>query len=333
MNIAVDELAISLLKKPLNECSTDELRQLVQQYPWFGPVQLLYAKKLQAGSPSLYEDQVQKASLYFQNRVWLQYLLNDNTANAIVAESKTSTEEKAPEQHIEQVKPEVFSETILNETKEADAILEQATEEPAEQIEMVAASHEPMQAETLIEQAKVEPATYNEPPAVLNQPDEAEIIPEPVKEEAAAQGESEPVLEIKQFRIEPVDTSKPLFTFEPYHTIDYFASQGIKFKEEDKPKDVFSQQLKSFTEWLKVMKRVPVSEITANTETGAEKKVEEMAEHSLAERHVLTEAMAEVWEKQGNKAKAEEIYLKLSLLDPLKSSYFAAKIEALKKTS
>ena len=43
--------------------------------------------------------------------------------------------------------------------------------------------------------------------------------------------------------------------------------------------------------------------------------------------------MAEVWKKQGNKAKAEEIYDKLSLLDPAKSSYFAAKIEELKKTS
>jgi len=41
--------------------------------------------------------------------------------------------------------------------------------------------------------------------------------------------------------------------------------------------------------------------------------------------------MAEVWEKQGNAAKAIEVYTKLSLLDPSKSLYFAAKIEDLKK--
>jgi hypothetical protein len=46
---------------------------------------------------------------------------------------------------------------------------------------------------------------------------------------------------------------------------------------------------------------------------------------------VVTEAMAEVWEKQGNKEKAVAIYTKLSLLDPSKSVYFAAKIEELKK--
>jgi hypothetical protein len=40
--------------------------------------------------------------------------------------------------------------------------------------------------------------------------------------------------------------------------------------------------------------------------------------------------MAEVWEKQGNLVKAKETYEKLSLLNPDKSSYFAAKIEHLK---
>ena len=55
-----------------------------------------------------------------------------------------------------------------------------------------------------------------------------------------------------------------------------------------------------------------------------------MAESSINDREVVTEAMAEVWEKQGNHAKAVEIYQKLSLLNPAKSSYFAAKIEQLK---
>ena len=122
--------------------------------------------------------------------------------------------------------------------------------------------------------------------------------------------------------------------FEPYHTVDYFASQGIKFREEDKPKDKFGQQLKSFTEWLKTLKKMPATEvIAASANSGNDKKVEQMAEFSVAERHVITEAMAEVWIKQGNRLKAEEIYRKLSLLDPSKSSYFAAKIEDLKKTS
>ena len=47
---------------------------------------------------------------------------------------------------------------------------------------------------------------------------------------------------------------KPLF--EPLYTSDYFASQGIKLSEEIKTDDKLGKQLKSFTEWLKTMKKV-----------------------------------------------------------------------------
>jgi len=129
---------------------------------------------------------------------------------------------------------------------------------------------------------------------------------------------------------EPVKTE---MLFEPFHTVDYFASQGIKFREEARPGDKFGQQLKSFTDWLKTMKRLPVTDLAKPAESVAEKKVVQLAEHSLEAGEVLTEAMAEVWEKQGNAVKAMEVYNKLSLLDPSKSHYFAAKIEELKKTT
>ncbi len=120
--------------------------------------------------------------------------------------------------------------------------------------------------------------------------------------------------------------------FEPFHTVDYFASQGIKFTEEEKPADKLGQQLKSFTEWLKTLRKTPDKEISIPVNLQTEQKVEKLAAHSLADREVVTEAMAEVWEKQGNKEKARAIYHKLSLLNPSKRSYFAAKIELLKNS-
>ena len=62
------------------------------------------------------------------------------------------------------------------------------------------------------------------------------------------------------------------------------------------------------------------------------KKVEKMAGASLTDREVVTESMAEVWEKQGNRQKAIEVYRKLSLLEPTKNAYFASKIDQLNKT-
>jgi hypothetical protein len=121
-------------------------------------------------------------------------------------------------------------------------------------------------------------------------------------------------------------------SFEPYHTVDYFASQGIKFSQEEKPVDRFGQQLKSFTEWIKTMKRLPPTEIEKNIDTTSEDKVLQLADRSITEGDVITEAMAEVWEKQGNKEKAIAVYDKLSLLNPSKSHYFAAKIEQLKNS-
>jgi hypothetical protein len=130
----------------------------------------------------------------------------------------------------------------------------------------------------------------------------------------------------------PIDISSntndlPL-AFEPFHTVDYFASQGIKPATEDVPKDKLGKQLKSFTEWLKTMKRIPPTEIPVN-EPLVERQVESMAAHSVQDADIVTESMAEVWLKQGNKEKAKATYQKLSLLDPSKSAYFAAKIQNL----
>lgn len=116
--------------------------------------------------------------------------------------------------------------------------------------------------------------------------------------------------------------------FEPMHMVDYFASQGIKLSEEAQAGDKLGKQLKSFTEWLKTMKKVHQQPAEA---TGiSDKKVEQLAEKSNKEDEVLTESMADVLAMQGKKERAREVYEKLSLLNPAKSAYFAAKIEQLK---
>ncbi len=126
--------------------------------------------------------------------------------------------------------------------------------------------------------------------------------------------------------------AKDELVFEPFHTVDYFASQGIRFKADEKPVDKFGQQLKSFTEWLKTLKKISDAVPAAIESVNPDLKVEQLAEHSIADREVVTEAMAEVWLKQGNTEQAAAVYRKLSLLNPSKSSYFAGLIEKLKTT-
>ena len=169
---------------------------------------------------------------------------------------------------------------------------------------------------------------------VLEEPDNDELVLEKANKEFVVASKKEKELVASQPALPIIEKAAPKdqsLVFEPYHTVDYFASQGIKTVIEEKPKDRFGQQLKSFTDWLKTIKQMPPQQIAAMTDTRSEQKVVELATHSLDEKNVVTEAMAEVWIKQGQPEKAMDIYRKLSLLNPSKSSYFASLIENLKK--
>ena len=140
--------------------------------------------------------------------------------------------------------------------------------------------------------------------------------------------------DVSQFKPDETFTLAPALDdvpiFEPLHTTDYFASQGIKISEEPVSNDKLGKQVKSFTEWLKSMKKIHPSKLAMQNE-GIEQLVQTAAERSNTEADIVTEAMADVLLQQGKSSKAIEIYEKLSLIYPAKSTYFAAKIESLKQ--
>jgi len=134
-----------------------------------------------------------------------------------------------------------------------------------------------------------------------------------------------------QFK-EPIETIEIAFETEIAIAAksDYFANQGIVMDLSKLPQDKFTQQLRSFTAWLKVLKQkegIPVMEEMAEQN---EKEIAAIAEKANTTADVITEAMAEIWLKQGNKRKAIDIYSKLSFIFPEKSVYFASRIEQIK---
>lgn len=127
------------------------------------------------------------------------------------------------------------------------------------------------------------------------------------------------------------DTKNAVVPIDPYYTIDYFASQGIKLELDQNPKDQLGQNLKKFTQWLKHMKKLGPEDATETiNRTETEADIQQIADSSNTVREVVTEAMATVLEKQGKRDKAIELYNKLTFLNPDKSTYFAAKIQKLK---
>lgn len=130
---------------------------------------------------------------------------------------------------------------------------------------------------------------------------------------------------------EPVAEDEPMpISPQAYHRIDYFASQGIRLEEQAGIQNAIDLKVRKFTDWLKEMKRISPHPVDLGTREESTAQVEGFAASSLeAKDEIVTEAMAEVLLKQGKIVEAKVIYEKLSLMNPSKSTYFAAKIEKL----
>jgi hypothetical protein len=128
----------------------------------------------------------------------------------------------------------------------------------------------------------------------------------------------------------PTDLDQ-LIPIEPYHTVDYFASQGIKLSQ-TLEKDELGKKVKSFTDWLRTMKKLQPE--SAETKSKEQLPVTPtVKDENIPSNVVITEALAEVYLKQGLTDKAIEVYNKLSLQNPANKHIFAAKISLIKENN
>ena len=137
--------------------------------------------------------------------------------------------------------------------------------------------------------------------------------------------------QLEDFKKPIEDNAKLEFENEHHHhTIDYFASQGIKIDLTKLTQDKLTIQMRRFTDWLKQMKKQDPNPQDLGTDPELEKAIMNIAKTSIEAREIVTETMADVFIKQGKVNKAIQLYIKLSFLDPQKSTYFATKIQQLK---
>lgn len=331
--------------RSLEEVPRDQLEGLVLEYPYASPLRLLYTKKLQLLRDPGYADQVSRTALYFNNPHWLNFQLWNREIKDLWDEAETAVEapqemriasQPSPElPTVEMVSPEPLSEAPQDEmanvepspeTLPLEMVYTASTPEAPEedglttqpitaipQEEMISSEilppqplkpwHEPSVRALYTEGVSVNPDNFPADPGDF-QP--SPTTPEPV----------------------PVPNAEPLIPLEPYYTIDYFASQGIQLTEAEN-QDNLGRKLKSFTDWLKTMKKVHSEKREPAIDAFAEARIKEGADRSNDLKEVWTEAMAEVYLKQGLKHKALEVYQKLSLQNPAQSANFAAKIAEL----
>jgi hypothetical protein len=305
----------------LSALKAEELIELTNKYPWFGTAQVLSAIKQQQSNLPQAKEQIQKALLFVHHPLWLQQQINRFTL--IDEQEEIAHVPVATAAAIEEVYKEEI--TIAQDETDAaidadvlvNAINEQETNVLLQETETVA------NAEVLID------AVDEQETIALLEETEISVDAELLVEAADAQETDpnfKPLSDILKQEV-PADAK---LSFEPLHAVDYFASQGIRLKEERLGNDKLGQQLKTFTQWLKTLKKVNPEDELPLDET-AEKQLVQMAGGSNKGEEIVTEAMAHVLEQQGKAHKAVELYQKLSLLHPEKSAYFASQIQRLKQ--
>ncbi len=298
MNGAIEKILFQLTgKAKLSDVSLIEIQKITEAHPYFSVGHFLLCKKLQTQQEQAPESQLQRTAVYFNNPLWLNYLL--------------ATEEphvKLPHSSEEETKP--LLKRVIEEEQQSQHRTEQLqTSMQSKEAEViVAAPDEEIYAATTTEE-------------VMQQAEDEEK-----QKEVIASVLEDQLAEFKK----PVTADTELkIASEPYYTVDYFASQGIKV-DLTQPQDKLGSQLRKFTDWLKQMKNVKTETSDLGTDPEVENMIQGIAKTSNETKEIVTETMAQVLIKQGKTDKAIQLYIKLSFLNPDKSAYFAAKIEQLK---
>ena len=333
----------SLYKEIFNNSATEKgllMSDITLKYPWFSLAHFYLLQQAGKNNPD-YEMIAAKTALHFSNPFLLHQILSNDVPLVNDAFSKSNFIDENKESHdtndllpeavaAVEDKDQIFTAQIntgeqqdINIEKISPVADDTVTSE-AEDITLHHISNEKTfiaAEENIIStpaNAEVEQEKSINEKLLPSVKEETIIIP---KERVDNNNEGQP----QEITTQKIIDKEPLL-FEPLYASDYFASQGIKLKEEQQPTDRMGKQLKSFTEWLKTMKKVHDQKLPTE-QVSIDLSVQHLAEKSNKEEEVLTESMADVYLQQGKTNKAKEIYEKLSLLNPSKNAYFAGKLK------
>ncbi len=291
MNLTQEKALFQLAGKPdFTQLGSEALQHFADELPYFAPAQYFLASKLKLDGNASAASQTVKTNFYFTNPLWLQLQLQHGLKNSV-----SDTVAPAPARQSSAIPADFAIPTV------------EAVKEIMRKIDLSQETTSDLDIDVDETDANSEIGADNKIAGLLSS--QLADFKKPV--EAGAK------LDIDADR-------------ERLHTIDYFASQGIKINLANIPQDKLTTHLRKFTDWLKQMKQADGKPQYLATSLEMENAVAEKAKTSNETREILTETMADVLVQQGQVDKAIQLFIKLSFLNPEKSSYFAAKIEQLK---
>ncbi len=310
------QLFLQLLEHPdsVSEQENIALKKFTEDFPYCQTGQLLFVKHLHSQQSVHYPEQLKVAAAYVGDRKVLYNLIHITTP--LLTSSQREEELVLTEEEISLSLP-LPTDKIVKE-------VEQNTERTRE--------------ETIPENKIIEDTVS-----------QADIIQQRLQE-IASKKINAPVPEIQDKKEEV--KSEPI-SFKEDKPVEEQKIIQPKIKEEKKEEDLQSGK-HSFTEWLKTVKKEPGIKPEEKNEGSPASSTDEiinrfietepriipskaefynpvkMAKQSLEEHDdLVSETLAGIFAGQGNLPRAIEMYRKLMLAIPEKSSFFAARIEKL----
>jgi len=333
------EKFLEILKNPydLDKASLSFLRKMTETHPYSQSLQILLAKNLQQQDKQSFEQQVNKASAYAVHRRNFQRFISDRDkpepikTQAISRETSTSPfasrstdafendfpeESRITDEHVEKISsPEVLSKEKPNRESLLEIVKRRLRE--------IGQKNETGKPQSLKEEKPAEEITEN-----FISPETHDQKETPVKDSLQEDGIDDiPAEKINDQMWEkpaekPLETeSKDFFTENENHVNRNKASldevlYGNRMKKQD-----INYLIEKF---LKEEPRIqPGKDLEENQEDLSAESVSEASD-------IATETLANVYLSQGKKDEALEVYEKLCLKFPEKSSYFAKKILEIK---
>lgn len=313
----------------LGKFTTYELENLLQKYPYFHQAHILLAKKYQQENNPKFDEQLQLAVLYSQDREFLFSVFQEVNTRASFNIQLPVFKPKP----IELVKPTVIEES-LNNSVEIEEI--QTITSVVEEVTVPVIQPEE---ETLVEQKPQEEFVIEVPVSIEIQEETPLAEPELKHEEITVQqGEpaSLPFVEETFVTTEPHTFDEWLTAFAQPETVKLELHQE-SLPEEPEKQDAELEQL--------IMSNSRLHELVeeeAHYSKGLDVFIEEQKqkhkpqeslkpkdENEMAP-ELITETMAKIYEMQKKYSKAIQAYEILTLKYPKKNDFFAARINYLK---
>ncbi|HIP31488.1 MAG TPA: hypothetical protein EYG86_01865 [Crocinitomicaceae bacterium] len=345
-----------LLETPhKSDLLSDELQQMVDDYPWFVHGHMLYSKSLQLLNDSSFDEQLHKTSVYTPDREVLYKLIVTEEEKRELVESPDKVFSINPNE-IES-EPENSSSskeawTDLKEEKIVFRLLEDEHTKKKENIGGLGSPETKPLEETVIRLGGEDPVLEEKELEEIKKPRVLDVLEKEIIIGAVSRVIEKEVEEElpESISVEEPQTDKSLeveseeeINFSSFTAMILKRAKEVKYIDSNVRKDNASGQIKRFEfgfdseKSLKEKKKRLLDKFIALNPQITRGKLSDYESVNLGQESLkdsdffITETMARIYAQQGKIGKAKKTYKLLSLKYPEKSVYFAARIKNLDK--